>query len=111
VSGDLLPEGGFLRGQKRILAGVPAKKMLGARVCGVVLAALPNFVEKECSGLIGAAMQVVLQTAFFFACGHDQGAELGFEKQVLAFLRTECDDQGKGTLGKFSDFGARGLAA
>ena len=44
---------------------------------GVMFAALPYFVEEKCAGLIGAAMQIVLQAADFFSCGADESSQLG----------------------------------
>ena len=71
---NLLPEGGFLRGEEGVLAGVPAEEMRGARVGGMVVTSGPDFVKEKRAGLIGAAVQVVLQAAFFLARGIDEGA-------------------------------------
>jgi hypothetical protein len=78
---------------------------------GMVFTAFPYFVEQKCAWLIGAAMQIVLQAAFFFSCGADEGSQLGLQKQVLAFLGAEHHDQGQRALGKFGDFGAARLTA
>lgn len=62
--------------------------MRRARVGGVVLAAGPDFVEEKRAGLIGAAVKIVLQAAFFSACGADESAEFRFQQEMLAFLGT-----------------------
>ena len=80
-------------------------------MCGMVFTAFPYFVQQKCAWLIGAAMQIVLQAAFFFSSGADEGAQLGLQKQVLAFFGAEHHDQGQRSLGKFGDFGAARLAA
>jgi hypothetical protein len=63
----LVPEGGFAGSEERILAGIPAQKVLRFGVCGVVLAALPDFVEQIRAGLIGAAVEIELEAALFFS--------------------------------------------
>ena len=55
-SRDLLPEGGFAGGNEGVLARVPAEKMWGARVRGVMLAACPDLVEQKCTGLISGTV-------------------------------------------------------
>src|SRR5271166_1475391 len=52
-------------------------------------------------------MQIILQAALLLPRRADEGAQLSFEKQVLAFLGAQRDDQSKGTLGKLGDSGAR----
>ena len=71
---ELLPEGGFAGGQEGVFASVPAQVMRGAGVPCVVVAGFPNFVKEECAGLVGAAMQIILQAAFFPARGRDERA-------------------------------------
>jgi len=96
-----VPEGGFARGEERVFAGVPAQVMRRAGVGGVMLAGFPNFVKEECTGLICAAVQIVLQAAFFLACGRDERAKLGFEEDVLTFLGAESDDERDRVFRKF----------
>ena len=96
--GDLLPEGGILRGKERVLPGVPTEEMRGASVCGIVFSAGPDLVEQKCVGMIGATMQIVLQAAFFLARGINEGAELGFEEQVLALLGAQQNHQSESAL-------------
>ena len=96
--GDLLPERAFAGGQEGVLASVPAEEVRGAGMGGVVFAGRPNFVEQECPGVIGAAMQVVPQAAFLSTRGTNEGAELGFEEQVLPLLGAQRDDEREGTL-------------
>jgi len=91
-----VPEGGFAGGEERILAGVPAEEMRRARVRGVMFPGFPYLVEEKRAGLISTTMQVELQAAFFLARRSDQGAKLGFEEQVLAFLGAHDDHQGDG---------------
>ena len=102
-----MPEGGFAGGEQRVFAGVPAEKMWSAGVGGMVLAGSPDFVEKEGAGLVGAAMQIELQAAFFLARWPDERAKLGFEEDVLPFLGAESDDQGDRI---FREFRYRGAA-
>lgn len=83
---DPLPEGRITRGEERVFAGVPAEEMGRARVGGVMLAAGPDFVEKKRAGLVSAAVKIVLQAAFFPACGADEGAEFRFQQEMLTFL-------------------------
>src|SRR6516164_2926978 len=92
---DLLPEGGVTRGQQRVFAGVPAQEMRRARVRSVMFAAGPDFVEQKSSRLVRAAVQVILETAFLFARGTNQGAKFGFEKRFLAIPGAEQDDECK----------------
>lgn len=70
-----------------------------ARVRGVMFAAFPYFVKEKCAGLIGTAMQIVLQAAFFFTCGANEGSQLGLQKQLLAFLGAEHHDKSESSLG------------
>jgi hypothetical protein len=79
-------------------------------VGNVMLATFPNFVEKEHGGLIGAAVQIVLQAAFFLARRSNQRAEFGFEQHVLAFLGAERDDKHNSAFGKLGDLGTWGPA-
>ena len=67
----MVPEGGFAGGEERVFAGVPAEKMRGAGVRGVVLAGSPDFVEKERAGLVGATMKIEPQAALFLARWRD----------------------------------------
>lgn len=108
---DLVPEGGITGSQERVLARLPAEEVRGARVRGVMLAAFPDFVEQERAGLIGAAMQIVLQAAIFLAGGSDEGAKFGLEEQVLALLGAENDDEGESAFREFGDLGAAGLVS
>lgn len=78
---------------------------------GVVLAAGPDLVKQKCAGLISAAVQIVLQATFFLAGRSNEGAELGFEEQVLALLGAKQDDEREGSLWEFGDLGAAGPAA
>ena len=75
---ELLPEGGFAGGQECVFAGVPAEKMWGAGVGGVVLAGSPDFVKEESAGLVGASVKIEAQAAHFLARRRDQRAEFGF---------------------------------
>src|SRR5215469_14595856 len=81
---DLLPEGGVPRGQQRVFAGVPAQEMRRARMRRVMFAAGPDFAEQKSSGLVGAAVQGILEAAFLFAGGTNQSAKFGFEQRFLA---------------------------
>jgi hypothetical protein len=81
-----MPEGGFAGGEERVFAGVPAEKMRGAGVRGVVLTGSPDFVEEESARLIGAGVKIKAQAALFLARRRDQRAEFGFEEHVLAFF-------------------------
>ena len=67
---------------------------------GVVIAGEPDFVEEELTQLVGGAVEVVLETAFFLARGPNEGTELGFEEKVLPFAGAHEDDEGDGVLGK-----------
>jgi hypothetical protein len=107
---DLLPKGGIARGEERILASVPAEEMRGARVGDVMFPTFPDLMEKKRAGLIGAAVQIVLQAAFFLARRGNEGAEFRFEEQVLAFLGTEKHDEGEGALREFGDLDAARFA-
>jgi hypothetical protein len=69
--GELVPEGGFAGGEERVFPGVPAEKMRGAGVSGMVLAGSPDFVEKESAGLVGASMKIESQAALFLARWRD----------------------------------------
>ena len=81
--------------------------MWGAGVRGVVLAGFPDFVKEESARLVGAAMQIVLQAAFFLARGGNERAKLGFEEDVSPFLGAESDDQDDRI---FREFRYRGAA-
>ena len=107
---DLVPEGGVARGKERVFARLPPEEVRGTRVRGVMFPAFPDFVEQKRAGLIGAAVQIVLQTAFFLARRRDKGAKLGFEEQVLAFLRPKDDDEGESAFREFADLNAGGFA-
>jgi len=85
--------------------------MLRAGVRDVMFAAFPDLVEQERAGLVGTAIQIVLQTAFFLARRGDEGTQFGLEKEVLAFFGAKSDDESEGAFGKFGDFGAARLAA
>src|SRR5260221_8104083 len=80
--------------------------MWRASVRGVVLAGSPDFVEKECAGLVGASEKIEAQAAQFLARRSDQRAKFGFEEHVLAFLGVQRDDQGDGVFREFRDRGA-----
>jgi hypothetical protein len=99
----LVPEGGFAGGEERVFPGIPAEKMRGAGVSGVVFACSPDFVEEEGTGLIHATVQIETQASGFLAGGHEEGAKLGLEEDVLAFLGTEGDDQSDGVFREFGD--------
>jgi len=99
----LLPEGRIARSEQRVFAGVPTQKMRGAGMSGVVFAAGPDFVEEKSAGLVSAAVQVVLEAAFLFARGADQGAQLGFEQRFLTIAGAKQNDERKGTFGQFGD--------
>ena len=62
--------------------------------------------EKESAELVGATMKIETQASGFLAGGHEQGAKLGFEEDVLAFLGAESDDQGNRIFRKLGDRGA-----
>jgi len=83
--------------------------MRRAGVRNVVFAAFPNFMKEKSAGMIGTAVQVILEAALFFACGSDEGAEFRFEEQVLAFFGAKGDDECEGTFRKFGEFGAAGF--
>lgn len=76
----------------------------------VMFAAGPDFVEQEGAGLVGAAMQIVLQAAFLFARGAYEGAQLGFEEELLALFGAQRDDQSESAFGKFDDSNWRKFA-
>src|SRR6267142_368775 len=67
--------------------------MWRAGVRGVVVAGFPYFVKEESARLVGAAVQIVLQAAFFLARRGNERAKLGFEEDVSPFLGAESDDQ------------------
>jgi hypothetical protein len=73
-------------------------------VRNVVLATFPNFVEEKRAWLLGGAVKIVLQTAFFLARGTDERAQFRFEQQVLALFGAEHHNQSESTLGKLGDF-------
>jgi hypothetical protein len=106
-----VPEGGLARSEERVFACIPAEEVRRFGVCGVVLASLPDFVEEIGAGLIGTAMKIVLEAAFFFSRGSDESAKFGFEKQVLAFAGAQENDQGNGAFGEFLNFYAMWFAA
>src|SRR5258706_4555608 len=81
--------------------------MWRAGVRGVVLAGFPDFVKEESARLVGAAVQIVLQAAFFLARGGNERAKLGFEEDVSPFLGAERDDQDDRI---FREFRYRGAA-
>jgi len=108
--GELVPEGGFAGGEERVFAGVPAEKMRGAGVGGVVLAGSPDFVEQESAGLVGASMKVESQAALFLARWREESSEFGFEEDVLAFLGAERHDESDCVFREFRDRGAVGAA-
>ena len=97
--GELAVEGGLTRGQQRVFARIPAEEVRRACVRGVMFAGFPDFVKEKEIGVIGAAVQVVLQAAFLFAGGGDKGAEFGFEQHGLAFLGAQNHDVGHRVLG------------
>jgi hypothetical protein len=103
---ELVPEGGFAGGDERVFAGVPAEKMWGTGVRGVVFAGSPDFVEEKGTGVIHATVQIETKASGFLTGGHEEGAKLGFEKDVLAFLGAESDDQSDGVFGELRDSGA-----
>jgi hypothetical protein len=70
----LAPKGSFSGGEQRVLASVPAKKVRGAHVRGVVLAISPDFMEKKTSGLVDANMKIKSQAALFLSRGCDKRA-------------------------------------
>jgi hypothetical protein len=82
--------------------------MWRAGVRGVVLAGFPDFVKEESAGLVGAAVQIVLQAAFFLARGGNERAKLGFEEDVLPFLGAQRNDKRDGTFRELGDRGAVG---
>jgi len=77
--------------------------MRGAGVCGVVFAGSPDFVEEKGTGLIHATVQIETQASGFLAGGHEEGAKLGFEEDMLAFLGAESDDQSDRVFREFAD--------
>jgi hypothetical protein len=99
-----VPEGGFAGSQERIFAGIPAEEVRRFGVCGVVLAGLPNFMEKIGAWLIGAAMEIELEATLFLSRGIDQRAKFGFEKQILAFAGAQENDTGNSAFGEFLNF-------
>jgi hypothetical protein len=60
-----------------------------------MFAAGPDFVEEKSSGLVCAAVQVILEAAFLFARGANQSAKFGFEQRFLAIPGTQQDHEGK----------------
>lgn len=103
-SGNVVPDGGVAGDQQRIFARVPTQEMRSAGVRGVVFAAGPDFMEQVGAGVLEAAVQVVLQAPLFFASGSDEGTKLSFEKQLLALLGAQYDDQRYGFFGEFDRF-------
>jgi hypothetical protein len=108
--GNVVPEGGFAGSEKRVFSGVPAQEVRGFCVRGVMLASFPDFVKKKLPGLIGGAMQVVLQAAFFFPRRADESAEFRFQQKMLALFGTQGDDKSHRAFGKFADLGFGGFA-
>ena len=106
-----MPEGGFAGGEEGILAGVPAEEMGCAGVGGVVVAGFPNFVEEKIAGLLCAAMKIELQAAFFLAGRSEEGAEFGFEEEMLTFFGAHHDDESDGVFREFGRGGGAGTAA
>jgi hypothetical protein len=107
----LVPEGGFAGGEEGIFAGVPTEEMGRAGVGGVMVASFPNFVEEKIAGLLDAAMKIELEAAFFLAGRSEEGAEFGFEEEVLAFFGAHHDDEGHGVFWEFSGGSGAGTAA
>ena len=85
------PEGGVAGGEEGVFAGVPAQKMRGLHVKAMMLAGGPDFVKQEGAGDFEGAMQVIGEAAFFSAGGRDEGAQFGFEEELLAFFGAEDD--------------------
>ena len=88
----MLPEGGVARGEEGVFAGVPAKEVRGFGVQAMMFAGGPDFVEEEGAGDVDRAVQFVGEAAFFAARGADEGAEFGFEEDLLAGLGAQDDD-------------------
>lgn len=109
--GDLMPESRVAGGEERIFAGVPAKKMWRAGVRGVMVAGFPDFVEEKSAGLFDAAMQIKTHATVFFARGSDEGAQLGFQKQVLSLFGAHDHHQGDRVLRKPDNGGVAGTPA
>src|SRR5258707_11237819 len=82
--------------------------MWRAGVRGVVLAGFPYFVKEESARLVGAAVQIVLQAAFFLARGGNERAKLGFEEDVSPFLGAQRNDKRNGTFRELGDRSAVG---
>jgi hypothetical protein len=61
-------------------------------------------VKEEEAGLIDGVMQIVLQAAFFFARGRDEGTDLSLEQQLLTFLGAEDNDESDRVFGEFAGF-------
>jgi len=89
-----LPERGLLGSEERILARVPAEEVRRARVRGVVFPAGPHFVEEKRAGLVGAAVQIVLQASFLPSRRADKSTQFRFQKELLALLCAQQDDEG-----------------
>lgn len=85
---ELTPERRVAGGEQCVLSRVPTQEMTRACVCGVMLERLPNLVKQEEARLIGANVQVELDTAFLLARRRHQRAEFRFQKDVLAFARS-----------------------
>jgi hypothetical protein len=73
-------------------------------VRGVMLASFPDFVKQKSAGIVGAAMKVVLQTAFFLARGIHQRPQLSFEQKGLTIFGAKKDDIGQRAFREFGDF-------
>ena len=76
----------------------------------VVLASFPDFVKQKCAGIVGAAMKVVLQAAFFFSRGSHQSSQLGFEQKGLTIFSAKKDDIGQRAFRKLGDLCTIGFA-
>ena len=69
----------------------------------------PDFVEEEEAGVVERVMEIVLQAAFFFATGAEQGANFSFEQKMLAFFRAQDNDESDGFFRKLGDFASEWL--
>ena len=106
-----MPEGGFAGCEEGVFAGVPAEEMGCAGVSGVVFAGFPDFVEEESAGLLGATMEIEFEAAIFLAGRSEEGAEFGFEEEVLAFFGAHDYDESDGVFWEFDVGGTAGTAA
>lgn len=99
-----MPEGDLAVGEEGVFAGVPAEEVGSFGVGGVVRAGSPDFVEEKEARLIQRVMKIVLEAAFFLARRSDEGADFGFQQELLTLFGAEDYDEGDRIFGKFGGF-------